>query len=57
MVKKDFGALAFINQSIEYRSREVMLKLFKARPILEYGVQFWLPNYRKDVNKIERVQR
>ena len=25
--------------------------------ILEYGVQLWSPNYRKDVNKIERVQR
>ncbi|XP_055489927.1 uncharacterized protein LOC129696245 [Leucoraja erinacea] len=59
VVKKAFGVLAFINQSIEYRSWDVMLKLYKAlvRPILEYGVQFWSPNYRKDVNKIERVQR
>ena len=59
VVKKAFGMLAFINQSIEYRSWDVMLKLYKAlvRPNLEYGVQFWSPNYRKDVNKIERVQR
>ena len=58
-VVKKVCVLAFINQSIEYRSREVMLKLYKAlvRPILEYGVQFWSPNYRKDINKIERVQR
>ena len=27
------------------------------RPNLEYGVQFWSPNYRKDVDKMERVQR
>ncbi|XP_062906374.1 uncharacterized protein LOC134347835 [Mobula hypostoma] len=59
VVKKAFGMLAFINQSIEYRSWEVMLELYKAlaRPNLEYCVQFWSPNYRKDVNKIERVQR
>ena len=59
VVKKAFGMLAFINHCIEYRSWEVMLRLYKAlvRPNLEYCVQFWSPNYRKDINKLERVQR
>ena len=59
VVKKAFGMLAFINQSIEYKSWEVMLKLYKAlvRTNVEYCVQFWSPNYRKDINKLERVQR
>ena len=59
VVKSAFGTLAFINRSIEYKSWSVMVRLYKAlvRPNLEYCVQFWSPSYRKDVNKIERVQR
>lgn len=57
VVKAAFGILAFINQSIEYRSWDNMLRLYKAlvRPNLEYCAQFWSPSYRKDINKIERV--
>ena len=59
MVKKAYGVLAFINRGIEFRSREVMLQLYKilVRPYLEYCAQFWSPHYRKDVEAIERVQR
>ncbi|XP_078059894.1 uncharacterized protein LOC144485672 [Mustelus asterias] len=58
-VKKAYGVLAFINRGIEFRSREIMLQLYRTlvRPHLEYCAQFWSPHYRKDVEAIERVQR
>ncbi|XP_059843914.1 P-selectin glycoprotein ligand 1 isoform X2 [Hypanus sabinus] len=59
VVKRAFGILAFINQNIEYKNWNVMVRLYKAlvRPNLEYCMQFWSPNYWKDINKVERVQR
>ena len=59
MVKKAFSMLGFIGQNIEYRSWDVLLKLDKTlvRPYLEYCVQFWSPYYRKDIIKLERVQK
>jgi len=42
VVKKVFGMLSFIDQNIEYRSWDVLLKLYKTliRPHLEYCGQF-----------------
>ena len=59
VVKKAFNMLGFIAQKIEYRSCDVLLKLYKTlvRPHLEYCVQFWSPCYRKDIIKLERVQK
>ena len=59
MVKKAFGMLGFFGQNIEYRSWNVLLKLYKTlvRPHLEFCVQFWPPYYRKDIIKLERVQK
>ncbi|PJG57360.1 hypothetical protein CUC53_18445, partial [Aeromonas cavernicola] len=42
-VKKANGMLAFITKGIEYKSKEILLHLYRAlvRPHLEYCIQFW----------------
>eukprot|EP00061_Rhincodon_typus_P006561 g27323.t1 len=59
VVKKVYGMLAFIGQGIEYKSQDVMLQLYKTfvRTHLEYCINFWLRNYRKDMEALRRLRR
>ena len=57
-VRKTNAMLAFTSRGLEYKSRDVLLMLYKAlvKPHLEYSEQFWAPYLRKDVLALERFR-
>ena len=59
VVKTANKLVGFIGRVFENKSEKVMLNLYNSlvRPHLEYCVQFWSPYYRKDIEKLEKVQR
>ena len=59
VVLKANRLLGMLHRSIQSKVKSIILPLYTSlvRPHLEYCVQAWSPHYRKDIDKLEKVQR
>ena len=57
--KKEINMLWLIRRTITYKEKQLIVPLYKAivRPPLEYCIQAWRPYRKKDIDKLERIQR
>ena len=58
MAKKANSILGYVGTGVVGRVKKVLLPLYSAlvRLHLEYCVQFWVPQFKKDRKLLERVQ-
>ena len=56
---KENQILGLIRRTIMYKEKQLIVLLYKAivRPHLEYCIQAWRPYRKKDIDKLERIQR
>ena len=59
VVKKGNKITGMISHYICNKTKQIMIPLYKTlvRPILEYGNVVWAPRLRRDIDKLEGVQR
>ena len=51
--------LGFIARNFRYKNKEQILPLYKSlvRPHLEHALQFWSTHLRRDIDKMEKIQK
>ena len=51
--------VGLIRRPIMYKEKQLIVPLYKAivRPQLEYCIQAWRPYRKRDIDKLERIQR
>ena len=56
---KVYQIIGIIRRSITYKEKQLIVPLYKAivRPHLEYCIQAWKPYRKKDIDKLEKIQR